>query len=796
MDKTNRSEKILRVGNRLSFITKISLGAFAVAILFIIIFYFSVDEFKSIDNIELIKVENWEVTDPKGNVTTAGDSFRNADRLDGAFSAESTLPDEIRDGYEFCVIVGSNISVYINGELRREFDETRDMVLPGGVVKRFYLTVPLYDEDSGAHIKMEGMTSSRKGYIYQETFITTGSGLFPILAERYGMSFMLSAILFLFSLTTVIISLAMSVMYRRRLDMLYGALSILVISGWLVTNSYFCPFVFGHYHIDGIVNYILCLMMPFNLIFYLDSLQHGRYRRIMNATLMVSSANLVLWTVLHFTGVMSFPKALFYIDTILGLQIVTVSVILVLEVVKGNAKEYKYTAIGFGLFFICCAIELFVLAFIPVLVDDVSMMIGLALLLILAVIQQISDLRKVRLERQKAVDLSEAKTRFLASMSHEIRTPINAILGMNEMILRENKDPVIDDYAESVKSSGKMLLMLVNDVLDFSKIEAGKMEINSVNFSMSQLLRDIMPMLKERADDKKLKLETKIASEVPDGQISDEFRIRQILINLINNGIKYTDNGSVTLTIGGTYRSDNEFLLNMSISDTGRGISEEDQEHLFEAFTRADVKKNRSIEGTGLGLAIVKSIIDSLGGNISVKSKYLEGSVFTIELTVGVWDKKLLKEDFLNSGKPSKKSVEKKIDYTAPNAAILVVDDNIMNLKVVRYFLKRADIKPDECDRGLLALEKCKEKKYDLILLDHMMPEPDGIETLRLIRSEDASLNKETPAIVLTANAFTDSRKIYTEAGFLDYLTKPLDASLLEETVKKYLPPEKVLKNS
>ena len=796
MDKTNKSDNFLHVGNRLSLITKFMLCALAVAILFIIIFYFSVDEFKSIDNIELIKVENWEVTDPLGNVTKTGDSFRNVSRLKGTFTAETNLPEEIRDGYEFCLIVGSNISVYINGELRREFDETRDMVLPGGVVKRFYLTVPLYDSDSGAHIKIEGMTSSRKGYIFQETFITTGSGLFPILAERYGMSFMLSVILFLFSLATVLISLAMSVMYRRRLDMLYGALSILVISGWLVTNSYFCPFVFGHYHIDGIVNYILCLMMPFNFIFYLDSLQHGRYHKIMNAAIIVSAANLVLWTLLHFTGILPFPKALFYIDTVLGIEILTVSVILVLEVVKGNAKDYKYTAIGFGLFFICSAIELFVLAFIPVLVDDVSMMIGLTLLLILAIIQQISDLRKIRIERQKAVDLSEAKTRFLASMSHEIRTPINAILGMNEMILRENNDPVIDDYAGSVKSSGKMLLMLVNDVLDFSKIEAGKMEINSADFSMAQLLRDIMPMLKERADDKKLKLETKIVSEVPDGMVSDEFRIRQILINLINNAIKYTDNGLVTLTIGGNYKSADAFILEMSISDTGRGISEEDQKHLFEAFTRADEKKNRSIEGTGLGLAIVKRIIDSLGGNISVKSKYLEGSTFSVELTVGVHDKKPLKDDFLSGGKAPAKTAEKKSDYTAPDASILVVDDNIMNLKVVRYFLKRADIKPDECDRGLLAVEKCKEKKYDLILLDHMMPEPDGIETLRLIRSEDDSLNKDTPAIVLTANAFTDSRKIYTEAGFMDYLTKPLDATLLEETVKKHLPSEKVLKNT
>ena len=793
MDKPKLLEKHIRCGNRLILATKVLLACLGVAILFLIVLYVNNDRFYSLESMPPMTIDSWTVTDPEGNIIEADSDYRNAEKYVGTFTAEAVLPGDVKDGYEFCVIVGSSISVYVNGELRREFDESRDMILPGGVVKRFYLTVPLYEKDAGKIIRMEGMSSSRKGYIYQETFITTGSGLFPILAQRYGMSFMLSIILFLFSLATVLVSIAMSMMYKQRMDMLYGALSILVISGWLVTNSYFCPFIFGHYHIDGIVNYLLCLMMPFNIIYYLDSLQHGRYHRIMNIALLVSTINLISWTVLHFTGIMSFPDALVYIDGVLGIEILAVMVILIAEVVKGNAKEYKYTAIGFGLFFLCCIAELFILTFVPVLVDDVFMMIGLALLLVLAVVQQISDLQKVRIERQKAVDLSEAKTRFLASMSHEIRTPINAILGMNEMILRENKDPVIDDYAGSVKSSGKMLLMLVNDVLDFSKIEAGKMEINHVEYSMSQLLRDIMPMLKERADDKKLKLETKIISEVPDGQISDEFRIRQILINLINNAIKYTDTGSVTLSLGGEYKSDDEFLLIMSIADTGRGIGEEDQKHLFEAFTRADVKKNRSIEGTGLGLAIVKSIIDSLGGRISVKSKYMEGSVFTIEMIVGVHDKRLLKEDFLNSGKSSAKKEERTSDYTAPDADILVVDDNIMNLKVVRYFLKRVDIKTDECDRGLMAVEKCKEKKYDLILLDHMMPEPDGIETLRLIRGEEASLNKNTPAIVLTANAFSDSRKIYTEAGFLDYLTKPLDASLLEETVKKYLPSEKVI---
>ncbi|MBO4267406.1 MAG: response regulator [Lachnospiraceae bacterium] len=393
---------------------------------------------------------------------------------------------------------------------------------------------------------------------------------------------------------------------------------------------------------------------------------------------------------------------------------------------------------------------------------------------------------------EEAKELSDAKTEFLASMSHEIRTPINAILGMNEMILRENRDPVIDEYAESVKNSGQMLLMLVNDVLDFSKIEAGKMEIREAEFNMAALLYNIMPMLQERAGEKSLMLSVRIENEVPNGLISDEFRIRQVLINLLNNAIKYTDEGYVKLVLGGEYTQDDEYLLTMSVKDSGRGISEEAQNHLFEAFTRADLKENRSIEGTGLGLAIVKSILDSMGGKIAVDSKLHEGSEFIVQLPVRVYDRTALEEDYEKQvGSVGSEGEEN--DFIAPDARVLAVDDNAANLRIVSLFLKRVNIVPELCKSGTKAIEMCKEKQYDLLLLDHRMPDPDGIRTLELIRNDEAGLNRETPAVVLTANALTGSDKIYADAGFADYLTKPLDALLLEKTVKKYLPEDKIL---
>ncbi len=752
----------------------------------------SIDHSSPADYKDPYFIEDWNVTSPEGRVFTAGSTCRNENAEKGSFTMVSHLPDTIAEGSDFCFIVGGNVAIFINGELRKDFIESRDVIVPGGCVKRFYMRVPLSPADSGAEIKFVRSGTSRGGYIYQNTCVAGDNDFFAFMLSRYGLSLLLDEILLMFSVVTVIASLIMMLLYKRRIAMLYGGLSILVIAGWLITNSFLYPFLYGHYHVDGVMNYMLCLMMPFSLIFYLDILQNGRYRRIMNWVLGLAAANLIVWPILHFTCIFSFPKALLTIDIFLGVELFVVAGILVTDLIRGKIKDYKYTAIGYAGFISFGLAELAAITFIPLLNNDMLMLAGLAFMLTLTVVQQMSDLRKIREEGQRALDLSEAKTKFLASMSHEIRTPINAILGMNEMILRENKDPVIGEYAGSVKSSGQMLLMLVNDVLDFSKIESGKMQITNAEFSFSSALRNIMPMLNERADAKDLKLHLVISDEVPDGQISDEFRIRQILINLINNAIKYTDTGSVTLNLGGSYTDDDSYMLKIIVKDTGRGISEEDQKHLFEAFTRADERKNRNIEGTGLGLAIVKSIIDSMSGEITVRSKYGEGSEFIVQLPVKVSDRTPLQADY-DKHTTETESEKGGSDYLAPEASILAVDDNNSNLKIVRLFLKRVGIVPELCDSGTKAIELCRKKRYDLILLDHMMPDPDGIKTLGIIKSDETSQNKDTPVIVLTANALAGSAKLYLDAGFSDYLTKPIDSSLLEETIKKYLPAEKIL---
>ncbi len=759
------------------------------------------DNSRPLKSSEPLFIEEWTVTDPEGNVFMAGRSYRNNDSLYGTYTVTSRLPEGIKDDSNFCFITGGDVEVYVGGELRKDFIASRDIMIPGGNVKRFYMLVPVSSSDSGAEVTMIRIVNNRRGHIYQETFVATDAELFSFLIKHYGFSLMLAEVLMIFSLVIVIISIVMSFLYGHRIEMLYGAMGILIISLWSITNSFLYPFIYGHYYIDGVMNYLFCLIMPLNLVIYVDALQHGRHRKIVVGILCLALINIILWPVLHFTGIYTFSNALLYIDMILGIQVLCAIGVLIRETVNGKIREYRYTAIGFAGFLICGLFEIMIINILPIVNDEVAMLVGLAFLLTLAVIQQIDDLKRISDERQKAIDLSQAKTRFLASMSHEIRTPINAVLGMNEMILRENRDPVIGDYAKSVKSSGKMLLMLVNDVLDFSKIEAGKIEIAHAEYRLSSVLRDIMPMLKERADEKSLDLKVVVFPEVPDRQISDEFRIRQMLINLTNNAIKYTDEGSVTILVNGEYsraegskgsEDAEDFLLKLSVRDTGRGIREEEQKHLFEAFSRADIKKNRSIEGTGLGLAIVKSIVDSMGGTVSVESNYGKGSEFTVEIPVGVADRELLSEDFMEQTEAAA-SFDDEENYLAKDASVLAVDDTEMNLRIVTYFLKRVGIVPDLCDGGYKAVEMCRQKHYDLILLDHMMPELDGIETLKLIRETEGSKNKDTAVIVLTANALAGSRDLYLEAGFADYLTKPIDSSLLEQTVKKYLPADKVI---
>ena len=405
-----------------------------------------------------------------------------------------------------------------------------------------------------------------------------------------------------------------------------------------------------------------------------------------------------------------------------------------------------------------------------------------------ALAEEQSDLAEEN--RQAAVRANEAKSEFLANMSHEIRTPLNAIIGMNEMVMREDISPQAQKYSQDIYNAGQTLLAIINDILDFSKIESGKMEIVPVTYELSSVLNDVINMVTKKVNDKGLQFITDVSKDIPYQLFGDEVRIRQVILNIVNNAVKYTQTGSVTLRVDWEWIDEVKILLKLSVTDTGIGIKEDDLQKLFKGFQRVDLATNRNIEGTGLGLAITRRLVEQMDGKIDVESVYEQGSTFTVLLPqvvmndtpMGDFTKAYQKMHKTRNNEPEK--------FTAPDARMLIVDDNKVNLVVAKGLVKKTKIQIDTAESGMEALEMIKTNHYHIILLDHMMPEMNGLETIRRMREQEENMSKDAAIIALTANAISGSREMYMAAGFHDYLSKPIDVNKYTDMIRKYLPRE------
>ena len=404
----------------------------------------------------------------------------------------------------------------------------------------------------------------------------------------------------------------------------------------------------------------------------------------------------------------------------------------------------------------------------------------------ISTVSQMEYEQKLQEAMNNAIAADKAKSRFLAQMSHEIRTPINAVLGMNEMILREATDPNVRDYADDIQVAGKNLLSIINTILDFSKIEDGKMEIVPAEYDFPSVVNNIINSVAAMAKGKNLELKVDIDPGLPVSLFGDDLRISQVVMNLLTNAVKYTEEGTVSFTVREASRNGKEIFIDVDVSDTGIGIKPEDMSKMFESFGRIEDKRNRGIEGTGLGIGIVTKLLEMMGSKLDVKSEYGKGSSFSFRIRQEIIDDSPVGKYTERFEKTVRQEVNRDYVY-APSARILVVDDNEMNCKVAKNLMKQNGIVPDFAFSGEECIKKLSVKFYHIVFLDHMMPKMDGIETLKILKEKNL-ISEGTVVIALTANAVVGAKDFYLEAGFDDYLSKPIEIEHLELMLSEYLP--------
>lgn len=703
---------------------------------------------------------------------------------------EKTLPQNQSDTWLCMRSSQQDMHIYVEDELRKEYTTKGTRLFENNSASAFVF-FPVTDEDAGKVLAIETVSNTVYTGRLNEVYMGDKYDIVSAFVKECAPVILTSFCLLILSAITFVAGCVLRFIYHKSVVITYLGLGILQISLMMITESKLRQFFLPNSSIAAQVGYLLTMLIPYPFIIYLKRIQKGRYEKGYNVLLLCVAANFVLSVLLQLLNIVDFVDSTVTSYGLILVMVMSAAVTILLDIRKGRIAEYGEVIVGIFAMIIAAIWETYI-TFAAVAFYDggITLSIGLIILLFMSGIKTARDMHEAENEKQIAILAGEAKAQFLANMSHEIRTPINTIIGMNEMILRENEDEEIAEYARNVQSAGKMLLGLVNDILDFSKIDSGKMTIIETEYDLSKMLIETVKAVQIKADKKNLKLCVNLAEDLPSVLKGDEIRIRQILDNLLSNAVKYTHEGTIFLTVK-PERSLKRFMLCISVEDTGIGIKEEDMEKLFDSFKRLEERKNRHIEGTGLGLNITKQLVDLMEGRIEVKSEYAKGSSFTVKIPQCIADETPI-GSLENLWKKNAASNPKTEGYLyAPEAEVLVVDDNKMNLNVVKTLLKRTAIRLTLANSGTECLELCKDKRYDLILMDHMMPDPDGIETLHLLRKDETSLNRETKVIVFTANAIVGMAENYKKEGFADYISKPIMAGELENMLYRYLPDEK-----
>lgn len=714
-----------------------------------------------------------------------------ADR-DEMVVVETILPDEIESDRYLCFrSAKQDMKFYIDGQLKQEYS-TKENRLFGRMSAATYVFVNVNKEDAGKTFRVEMQTDSSYTGLFYTVYYGNPIGVWKYFFSQTGLELIVAFVTLILSMVAVIASVTLWICYHRKVALFYLGWGILVAAVWLITNSTFRQLVFPNLSVVNDITFLMIMILSLPFLLYMNEVQKDRYGRAYRILECIVIVNFFLCSFLHITEICDFTDTISYVSAFCIISILLMVVTILLDVRKRKIREYPFVAIG--MLGICVAAFVQILLYFnrSDLFNGVILALGLIFLLGFSTISTIHEIMDMEREKQQALLASESKGRFLANMSHEIRTPIHAVLGMDDMILRESREPSIREYALDIKNAGQTLLSLINDILDISKIESGKLEIIPVKYDVSSLIYDVMNMMKMKAADKGLELKLSVNPQIPSRLWGDDVRIRQILVNLMSNAVKYTETGSVTLEVDVAVKGDVAELI-FRVEDTGIGIREEDIDKLCQEFERIEEERNRKVEGTGLGMNITTKLLERMGSRLRVESVYGEGSIFSFTL-----EQKIVSHEPIGNLEERIKSQAEEYSYealfAAPEARVLIVDDNAVNRRVFVKLLKETQIHVDEASGGEECLELVKKQAYDLIFLDHMMPDMDGIMVLHHMREMTDYPCEKTPVIALTANAVTGAREMYLREGFEDFLAKPVNSEKLERMILDMLPEEKVIR--
>lgn len=706
---------------------------------------------------------------------------------------EAVLPSDMKENLYLCFRSNRHdMEIYVDGRLRTEYSTKKSRIFghssPGALV--FMKTKAA---DSGKTIRVSYKTDTAYSGDLQQIFYGDKMGIWKYMFHERGTEFILALLVLLLGVITIIASILVRIFYHKSLELGYLGCGVTFAACWMISDSVFRQLIFPNVSIVNDMAFVMVMTLPFPFMIYLNEIQKRRYNPAYVIVSAIIALDIITFNALQFMNIMDYTDSIAIFASICGTAVFMMFVTIIMDCVRGYIRQYKWEAIGI------CGAAVFgiiqLVLYFQRVADSrgVAIAFGMIILLVISSINTIQNILNIEKEKQQAIYANEAKAQFLANMSHEIRTPINAILGLDQMIIEESSEEDIRGYAMDIRNAGKTLLALINDILDFSKIESGKMEIIPTEYDLASMISDCYNMVNKRAKDKGLEFRIENDKDLPSGLYGDEVRVRQVIINLLTNAVKYTKEGSIVMSVRGRTMDDGRLCLCVSVKDTGIGITKEDCAKLFESFQRVDQKKNRNIEGNGLGLAISMQIVKLMNGTIDVESEYGKGSVFRVELPQGIIDDTRLGDLSENINSAKRKEVQEKDMLLAPEGKILVVDDADLNLKVFCGVLSQTKLQIDTAISGKEALDMICEKEYHIIFLDHMMPEMDGIETLHAMKQKKASVNADTPVIMLTANAVAGMRDMYLDEGFTDYLTKPIQLDLLKAIIRKYLPDELIL---